>query len=48
MQLPDVRQRLDVEGAEPVLSTPDEFRNFLGTEISRLGVVVKRAQGTGD
>jgi tripartite-type tricarboxylate transporter receptor subunit TctC len=48
MQLPDVRQRLDLEGAEPVLSTPDEFRNFLGTEISRLGIVVKNAQGTGE
>jgi tripartite-type tricarboxylate transporter receptor subunit TctC len=48
VQLPEVRQRLDVEGAEPVLSTPAEFQNFLGTEISRLGVVVKRAQGTGD
>jgi tripartite-type tricarboxylate transporter receptor subunit TctC len=45
MQLPDVRQRLDVEGAEPVVSTPDEFRDFIATEMSRLEIVMKNAQG---
>jgi tripartite-type tricarboxylate transporter receptor subunit TctC len=47
IQLPEVRQRLDVEGAEPVLSTPDEFRDFMAAEIPKLTVAVKKAQGGG-
>jgi tripartite-type tricarboxylate transporter receptor subunit TctC len=47
IQLPDVRQRLDVEGAEPVASTPDEFREFMATEIPKLRVAARDAQGGG-
>jgi tripartite-type tricarboxylate transporter receptor subunit TctC len=47
IQLPDVRQRLDVEGAEPVLNTPDEFREFMTTEIPKLRVAARDAQGGG-
>jgi tripartite-type tricarboxylate transporter receptor subunit TctC len=47
IQLPDVRQRLDVEGAEPVLNTPDEFREFITTEIPKLRVAARDAQGGG-
>ena len=46
MQSPEVRRRLDVEGAEAVVSTPDQLRNFMAAEISRLGTVMKKAQGT--
>jgi len=45
LQSPEMRQRLDIEGAEPVLSAPDEFRDFMEREISTLTVALKNAQG---
>jgi tripartite-type tricarboxylate transporter receptor subunit TctC len=45
MQSPEIRKRLDVEGAEPVVSTPDQFEKFMTAEISRLGALMKNPQG---
>lgn len=43
VQLPDVKQRFSADGADPVGSTPEEFANYLRTEIARWTKVVKAA-----
>jgi tripartite-type tricarboxylate transporter receptor subunit TctC len=39
--LPDVRQRLLALGAEPIGSTPEQFGEFIRTEIAKWARVVK-------
>jgi tripartite-type tricarboxylate transporter receptor subunit TctC len=41
LQQPDLRQRLASQGAEPLTSTPDEFGNYLRSEIAKWAKVVK-------
>jgi tripartite-type tricarboxylate transporter receptor subunit TctC len=41
---PDVREKLLAQGAEPVGSSPEEFRTYIGAEIEKWGKVV-RASG---
>ena len=41
---PEMRARLMAEGAEPVVSTPDEFGAFLGKELVRWAEAVKKAK----
>ncbi len=41
--LPDVRERLFAMGAEPVASTPEQFREFIRSEIAKWAKVVKDA-----
>lgn len=41
LNLPDVRERLMALGAEPVGSTPEQFRAYLQTETIKWGKVVK-------
>jgi tripartite-type tricarboxylate transporter receptor subunit TctC len=41
---PDVREKLLAQGAEPVGSSPEEFRAYIGAEIEKWGKVV-RASG---
>jgi tripartite-type tricarboxylate transporter receptor subunit TctC len=43
MQTPDLRARLDSEGAIPAAGSPEEFAAFIGSEIVRWGAVLKRA-----
>ncbi len=43
MQTPDLRARLDNEGAIPAAGSPEEFAAFIVTEIARWGAVLKRA-----
>lgn len=43
VQLPDVKQRFLVDAAEPVGSSPDEFRAFLKAEIGRWTRVAREA-----
>ena len=43
LQAPDVRQRLALQGVEPLGSTPDEYGSYVKTEISRWAKVVKQA-----
>jgi len=43
MQTPDLRARLDTEGAIPAAGSPEEFAAFIASEIARWGAVLKRA-----
>jgi tripartite-type tricarboxylate transporter receptor subunit TctC len=43
MRTPELRSRLDSEGALPVAGTPEEFAAFIRTEIARWDAVLKRA-----
>ena len=43
VQLPDVKQKLHLDAAEPVGSTPDEFSAHLKAEVARWTLVVKTA-----
>jgi tripartite-type tricarboxylate transporter receptor subunit TctC len=44
LRLPDVVKLLSSQGAEPVASTPDEFRAFIRTEIDKWANLVKVAK----
>jgi tripartite-type tricarboxylate transporter receptor subunit TctC len=43
MQTPELRMRLDSEGALPAPGTPEEFAAFIRAEIARWDAVLKRA-----
>jgi tripartite-type tricarboxylate transporter receptor subunit TctC len=43
LQMPDVKQRLVATGADPVGSTPEQFRVFLKAETSKWAKVIKDA-----
>jgi tripartite-type tricarboxylate transporter receptor subunit TctC len=43
LKMPDVRQRMSQEGADPVGSTPEEFSKRLASEIAKWTKVVKDA-----
>ena len=40
---PDVREQLVSRGAEVIQGTPEEYMNYVKSEIERWGPVVKRA-----
>jgi tripartite-type tricarboxylate transporter receptor subunit TctC len=41
--LPDVRERLSTQAAEPVGSTPQEFQAYVRAEVDRWGKVARAA-----
>jgi tripartite-type tricarboxylate transporter receptor subunit TctC len=43
MQTPELRARLDTEGAIPAAGSPGAFGSFIASEIARWGAVLKRA-----
>ena len=43
VSLPDLKDRLTAEGAEPVASTPEEFAAYLRRELPKWAKVVKAA-----
>jgi len=43
IQLPDVREFMAREGADPVGSTPQEFAAFFKSEVSRYAQVIRSA-----
>ena len=43
LQMPDVKELLSRNGAEPVGSTPDQFTAFIRTEITKWARVVKES-----
>jgi tripartite-type tricarboxylate transporter receptor subunit TctC len=43
VQLPDVVQRFNLDGAEPVGSTPQQFAVFLKAEMQRWSSVIRDA-----
>jgi tripartite-type tricarboxylate transporter receptor subunit TctC len=48
LKLPDVRERLEALGLDPVGNTPDEFAAFQNAEIAKWAKVVKDAKITAD
>ena len=44
LRLPDVREKLLAQGAEPIGSTPEEFNRFLDNEIARWAKVIKASK----
>jgi tripartite-type tricarboxylate transporter receptor subunit TctC len=48
LALSDIRDTLVAAGAEPVGSTPEQFGEFIRTEIVKWGLAVKRAGITPD
>jgi tripartite-type tricarboxylate transporter receptor subunit TctC len=48
LALPDVRQRLSAEGADLMVSTPDEFAAFIRSEIAKWAKAVKISGATAD
>jgi tripartite-type tricarboxylate transporter receptor subunit TctC len=48
LALPEIRDTLSKAGAEPVASTPEQFGEFIRTEIVKWGAAVKRAGITPD
>ena len=43
MQLPDVREKLHAQGAEPVVMTAEQMNEFVRNEVARWAKVVKAA-----
>ena len=48
LRLPDVTERITALGFEPVGSTPQEFGEFLKTELAKWAKVAKEAGATPD
>jgi len=48
LALPDIRERMQGEGAVPKSSTPEEFAKFTRAEIEKLGKVVKASGARAD
>lgn len=42
-RMPDVRERMEAQGAEVIGSTPEEFAAFIRSELARWGKVIKAA-----
>jgi tripartite-type tricarboxylate transporter receptor subunit TctC len=40
---PDVRQRIVADGAEPVGSTPEDFRQFMLADLAKWAKLVKES-----
>ncbi len=43
LALPDVREKLAAQGAEPVGQPPEEFRNYIKSEIDKWGRVIRES-----
>jgi len=39
----DVREKMEAQGAEPVGSTPDEFRAYVKSEIDKWALVITKS-----
>lgn len=48
LQMPDVREKLLVQGAEPVTSTPAQLDAYLNDEIAKLGKIVRESGARAD
>jgi tripartite-type tricarboxylate transporter receptor subunit TctC len=46
--MPDVRELMQRQGAEPVSSTPEETEKYVRSEIVKLGKVVKASGARAD
>jgi tripartite-type tricarboxylate transporter receptor subunit TctC len=43
MHSPDLKDRLDAMGTDPLTSTPEEFAGYIRREIAKWGEVVRRS-----
>ena len=43
LALPDVREKLAAQGAEPVGQSPEEFRNYIRNEIDKWSRVIRES-----
>jgi len=43
MNTPDVRDKFAQQGVDPAASTPEEFAEFIRTEVARWGKVIRTA-----
>jgi len=48
LQMPDVREKLLAQGAEPVSSTPAELDAYVRNEIVKLGKIVRDSGARAD
>jgi tripartite-type tricarboxylate transporter receptor subunit TctC len=48
LDMPDVREMMQRQGAEPVSSTPEETEKYVRSEIVKLGKVVKASGARAD
>jgi tripartite-type tricarboxylate transporter receptor subunit TctC len=48
LEMPEVRDQLQRQGAEPVSSTPEETDKYVRAEIEKLGKVVKSSGARAD
>lgn len=48
VRLPDVTERLSAQGVEPVANTPEQFGDFIKSEVARWARVVKAARVKAD
>ena len=48
VKLPDVTERLYAQGVEPVANTPDQFSEFIKSEITRWARVAKLSRAKVD
>jgi tripartite-type tricarboxylate transporter receptor subunit TctC len=44
IQLPDVREKMLVQGLEPTTNTPEEFAEMIKNEVVRWGKIVETAK----
>jgi tripartite-type tricarboxylate transporter receptor subunit TctC len=43
LALPDVKERLSREGADPAPSTPEQFAQFIQSEVAKYASIIKEA-----
>ena len=46
LAMPDVREKFEAQGAEPVGNSPDEFRAYIKSEIDKWGRVIRASGAT--
>jgi tripartite-type tricarboxylate transporter receptor subunit TctC len=44
VKLPDITERLSAQGVEPVANTPEQLAEFIKSEITRWGRVVRASR----
>ncbi len=48
LKLPDVKQRMAADGADPVGNTPEQFAAYIQSEIVKWGKVIRQSGAKAD